>query len=76
MFPSRYMPCPTCGDSVERADSERHRCNPDRRVEFQMFALRDEVASLESEVREFADTQRGRFEAWMAARCVRDARGV
>ncbi len=71
MFVSRFMPCPQCGDSVERADLDVHRCDPERKVDFEMFALREEIAGLESQFREFLATTPGRFEAWLAARDVR-----
>ena len=73
MFPSRFMPCATCGDSVERSDSERHRCDPERMLSFVMFGLRGEVAAFEPRFRDFLDTRTGRFEVWIAARNVRDA---
>lgn len=71
MFVSRFMPCPRCGDSVERADLDVHRCDPVRRVDFEMFALRSDIATFEGDFRGFLATTAGRFETWLAARDVR-----
>jgi hypothetical protein len=65
---SRFMPCPDCGSSVERADSAGHRCDPARRLEYQLFRLRDGVAALEDDIGRFLTSPRGRFELWYAAR--------
>jgi hypothetical protein len=67
-FQSRYMPCPECGTSVERTVAVAHACDPERRLDFQLFALRDEIASLESGIRAYLASTRGRFDLWYAAR--------
>jgi hypothetical protein len=54
------MPCPTCGESVERVQAETHACDPERVLSHRMLILR-----------EFADTREGRFEVWVASRQVR-----
>lgn len=74
MFASRFMPCPACGGSVERSMSGMHRCDPDRRVSFQMFALREEIAGVEHQFHDFLDTAQGRFERWLASRQLRHSR--
>ena len=43
MFPSRFMPCPDCGESLERSTAALHRCAKDRELDYQMFRLRNEV---------------------------------
>ena len=48
MFRSRYMPCEECGASVDRTGLPGHECSPERRADYQMFGLRDEVAQLET----------------------------
>jgi hypothetical protein len=48
-----------------------HECLPDRRFEYEMFALRGEVAQLETAVGRYLATASGRFESWLAARQVR-----
>lgn len=71
MFHSRYLPCPDCGASVDRAGDSRHECSPERLADYQLFGLRDEVAELETRVRDYLRTSAGRFDAWLAARQVR-----
>jgi hypothetical protein len=71
MFASRFMPCPECGATVDRSQSDAHQCDPERRADYRMFALRGEVASLEDQVNEYLESSRGRFEVWIAAREVR-----
>lgn len=65
---SRYMPCPECGTSVERSAAAAHACDPERRLDYQLFGLRDEIASFESRFHAFLESARGRFELWYAAR--------
>jgi len=71
MFRSRFMPCRECGDSVDRADLSQHECSRDRWADYQMFALRDEVAQLEIGFCHYVATAPGRFEVWLAARQIR-----
>lgn len=70
MFMSRFMPCPTCGESIERQLADTHRCDPERLITFHMFGLRDEVEVVESQFRAFLETPVGRFERWLAWRAV------
>ena len=71
MFSSKYMPCAECGASVERTAAEAHQCVPARRVEYQMFRMRPEIAGFESRFREYLECDHGRFESYLAARQVR-----
>jgi len=71
VFFPRFMPCPDCGESVERAGALAHRCRSERLVEYQMFGLRDDIAELEARVRHYLHTATGHFEVWLAARQVR-----
>lgn len=68
VFPSRFMPCPECGSSCERAALAGHACDQERLLDFRVFQLRDEVALLEDGVRAYLESARGRFELWYAAR--------
>jgi hypothetical protein len=61
-----FMPCPACGASVAVAAEGEHVCNPDRRVDFELFQLRAEVASLGAEIENYLSSARGRFEEWCA----------
>ena len=73
MFNSRFMPCAECGDSVDQASESPHQCSPERRADYQMFGLRDEVAQLQPGVEGWLSSAAGRFETWLAARQVRAA---
>jgi hypothetical protein len=68
------MPCAECGESLDRLVGLDHRCDPTRRVEFQMFGLREGVAAFEARLQRHLDTAAGRFEAWLAAQQVRRTR--
>ena len=71
MFTSRFMPCPECGDSVDRTSEQGHSCSRERWADYQMFGLRAEIAELETGLARFLCTTAGRFETWLAARQVR-----
>jgi hypothetical protein len=71
MFRSRFMPCETCGASVDQVDPSPHVCSPSRRAAYEVFGLRDEVAALDAGVLRYLATASGRFESWLAARQVR-----
>lgn len=73
MFVSRFMPCDGCGESLDMTDPVPHECAPERRAEFQMFALRDEVADFPARFDGYLQTPYGQFEVWLAARQVRRA---
>ena len=68
MLLSRYMPCRECGASVERAMIDNHRCDPERRLDFKVFGFRENLERFESDLRDYLETPRGRFELWYAAR--------
>ncbi|HJR38012.1 MAG TPA: hypothetical protein VJ819_06475 [Nocardioidaceae bacterium] len=73
MFPSRFMPCPDCGESLERSTAALHRCAKDRELDYQMFRLRNEVDAFEERLDAYLSSSTGRFEVWLAARRVREA---
>lgn len=70
MFPSlpqpRFMPCPDCGESVAIDQRSAHVCEEERWVTFQLFQLRDEIATLEGQIAAYLDSPQGRFDAWEA----------
>jgi hypothetical protein len=68
-----FMPCAECGESVETARTDFHTCNPERRLEYQMLALRGQILAFETLFRVYLMGNKGRFETWMAARDVRRA---
>ncbi len=50
-FPqSRHMPCAECGASIDRTDADAHVCEAERRLDFQLFELRDEIAAFDDEL--------------------------
>ena len=67
MFPSRYLPCPDCGASLERR-GDVHECERERWLEFQLFQLRDEVDEFGAELVEYLASPQGRFELYYAER--------
>lgn len=63
-----FMPCDECGASVARADAQSHECDDERRVEYQLFQLQDEIAAFDDDLAGYLDSPVGRFETWYAAR--------
>ena len=55
-----------CGASVVRDESGGHECDPERRLDYLIFHLRDEVGRFEVELGAFLDSPAGRFESWYA----------
>jgi hypothetical protein len=70
-----FMPCPECGASVAVATAREHVCNPDRRLDFELFQLRDEIAALVTDVGQYLSSAQGRFEQWYAEHERRQAGG-
>jgi len=66
VFTSRYISCDDCGASVTRDESGVHECDPERRLDYLIFQVRDEVASLEADFGSYLDSPNGRFESWYA----------
>lgn len=63
---SKYMPCPECGASLAGEEQDEHVCDDERRLDFQMFRLRGQIARFEIDLGQFLKTPAGRFEAWYA----------
>ena len=61
------MPCPDCGASVAVV-GEEHVCNPERRLDFELFQLRDEITNLDTQIGDYLSSARGQFEQWRAKR--------
>jgi hypothetical protein len=62
------MPCEQCGASVERGAEQAHQCDDERRLEFRVFALRDEIESFDGQWTAWLESPRGRFEVYYAER--------
>jgi hypothetical protein len=65
------MPCPECGASVDHVEAEAHACEQERRVSYQLFQLRDEVAAFDDELAVYLASPHGRFEQFYAERARR-----
>ncbi len=62
------MPCNDCGASVARAKRDEHRCDVERRVDYELFQLRGELDAFDEEFGVYLASPVGRFAAWYAAR--------
>jgi hypothetical protein len=68
-FPQpHHLPCPACGASVARGKGEEHACDEERRLDFLVVQLRDEIAGFDGELATWLETPTGRFAAWIAER--------
>jgi hypothetical protein len=67
-FTSSHMPCPECGASVAAVAGSEHHCDPERRLEYKMFQLREEIAGFEDLLRTYLESPHGRFLQWLAER--------
>jgi hypothetical protein len=65
---SHHMPCAECGASLAASERGAHACDPERRLEYRLFQLRDEVAGFEDGLRGYLDSPQGRFDQWLAER--------
>jgi hypothetical protein len=71
VFPSRYMPCPDCGASVDGRAAGQHVCERERWLDYQLFQRRDEIQRFDGELGAYLCSARGRFELWYAERTRR-----
>jgi hypothetical protein len=65
---AEYRPCPYCGVPVNQAQDEQHECDPERRVDWELFVMRDEVQAFDRDLVDWLGTPAGRFEVWYAER--------
>jgi hypothetical protein len=69
VFPQpMHVPCPECGEAVERGCEDEHVCERERLLDYQMFQLRDELAAVDGEVAAYLESPHGRFDLWCAER--------
>jgi hypothetical protein len=61
-----FMPCTTCGASVAREERGTHECDEERRLDYQVHQLREEIEAFGSSFAAFLETPQGRFAAWDA----------
>jgi hypothetical protein len=62
------MSCPECGASVAAGEQDAHTCDPDRRVDYQLFQLRDDVAAFDDALSSYLESPEGSFAQWIAER--------
>jgi hypothetical protein len=67
----QHMPCNECGASVAHAKRDEHRCDAERRLDYELFQLRRVVADFDEQFGVYLESPMGRFEAWYAARTRR-----
>jgi hypothetical protein len=67
-FTSQHMPCAECGASVRVSERDGHTCDPERRLEYRLFQLRDEVAGFDEGLSGYLASPQGRFAQWLAER--------
>ena len=65
---AEYRPCPQCGIPVNQADGEPHECDPNRRVDWELFLMRDQIEAFEYDLGDWLETPAGCFEVWYAKR--------
>ncbi len=65
---SSHMPCPECGASVAAGEQEAHTCDTDRRIDYQLFQLRKDVAGFDDALSDYLESPEGRFAQWLAER--------
>jgi hypothetical protein len=63
-----YMPCEECGASLPFGAGDEHVCSEQRRLEYQLFQLRAELAAFEAQFAAYLESPQGRFELWYAER--------
>jgi hypothetical protein len=69
------MPCDECGASLPVGARDEHVCEEERRLEYQLFQLRGEVADFDDRLAAYLESPAGRFELWYAGRERRRLRG-
>jgi hypothetical protein len=67
-FQPSHMPCTECGVSVEVASASAHTCDQERRLDYLLFQLRDEIAAFDAQLTAWLESAYGRFAAWLAER--------
>jgi hypothetical protein len=67
-FTSQHMPCAECGASLRVGERDGHRCDPERRTEYRLFQLRDEVSTFDHDLGAYLSSPQGRFAQWLAER--------
>jgi len=68
-FPKpRHLPCPDCGQSVPRGEEGGHACDDERRLDYVLCQLREEISGFDGQLAAWLASPAGRFAAWLAQR--------
>jgi hypothetical protein len=67
-FQPTHMPCTECGASVELAFADAHACDEERRLDYRLSQLKDEIAAFDAQLTAWLESAYGRFAAWLAER--------
>jgi hypothetical protein len=60
------MPCDECGTSLEGPERDEHACDPERRLEYQLFQHHAAIASFDDDLGAYLASNQGRFAVWYA----------
>ena len=60
------MPCDACGTSLDRVERDGHACDPQRRLEYQLFQQQAAIAHFDDELGAYLASAHGRFAVWYA----------
>jgi hypothetical protein len=60
------MPCDECGTSLDRNERDGHACDPERRLEYQLFTQRAAIEQFDDDLGNYLASAQGRFEIWYA----------
>ena len=63
-----YMPCAVCGASVVVGAGDEHVCSEQRRLAYELFKLRAELAAFDDQYAAYLESPHGSFELWYAER--------
>jgi len=63
-----YMPCVECGQSLARTERETHVCDERRRLDYEVFQLREAIERFDVDLGAYLTSPRGRFEKYYAER--------
>jgi len=64
----RHLPCPACGASLERSLVDEHECDEQRRLDYVLLQLQDELGQFDDQLGAWLDSPAGRFAVWLARR--------
>ena len=67
-FTSQHMPCAECGASLHARERDSHTCEPERRLEFRLFLLQEEISTFDDGLSKYLASAHGRFAQWIAER--------